>query len=466
MNSEKLNKALKFIDSFLKLRYEKNNWPGFVVAISHKGKIVFNNAYGYANLERKEKLTKDHVFRIASHSKTFTATAIMQLVEQKRLRLDDCVAQYLPWLGEHKDKRFKKITIKQLLSHGSGIIRDGLDANYWQMGRSFPDTEQLKEEMLEANLVMNPNTQMKYSNVGFSLLGLVIAEVSGMSYHDYINKNMIEPLGLKNTGSELDLKIINRVTGYSRRNKHNVRLPIEDIDTRGMSSATGFYSTSEDLCEYFNAQMIGSGKLLSDGSKKLMQKAEWKVKNNLAKVKYGLGFEICPIGEHELFGHPGGFPGQITMTLCDPKKELVVTVLTNCIDGMADFKAKGIFSILYYFEKNYHLNFKNDLSKFEGRFMDLWGAENVVSMGDRLVSVYLDAFTPFNNPQELEYINSNTLKIVKADGFYAEGELVHYNFGEKGEIKSVEFGGATMLPEKEYLAKTENLTEIKLQRSR
>lgn len=123
-----------------------------------------NEAYGYADLEKKTKLTPQHIFRIASHSKTFTATALMQLQEQGKLRIDDYVIDYLPWLKGHKDKRWQKITIRQLMSHGAGVIRDGLNADYWQLERPFPAQEELKGEILEADIDIDNNTKLKYSN--------------------------------------------------------------------------------------------------------------------------------------------------------------------------------------------------------------------------------------------------------------------------------------------------------------
>ena len=127
MHQQALQKAASFIESWLQSRYDRLDIPGFVVGIAHEGKMVFRRAYGYANLERKEPLTPDHIFRIASQSKMFTATAVLQLQEQGKLRLDDCVTDYIPWLREHQDKRWQQVTIRQLLSHSAGVIRDGLD---------------------------------------------------------------------------------------------------------------------------------------------------------------------------------------------------------------------------------------------------------------------------------------------------------------------------------------------------
>src|ERR1035437_534388 len=147
MNAEALDQATTYIRSWLKFRYEQENLPGFAVAISHEGNVLLDEAYGYANLRKRTELSTRHVFRIASQAKTFTATALMQLQEAGKLRIDDRVTQHLPWLKEHKDERFKEVTIRQLLSHGAGVIRDGTDAGYWSFERPFPDEDSLKDEM-------------------------------------------------------------------------------------------------------------------------------------------------------------------------------------------------------------------------------------------------------------------------------------------------------------------------------
>jgi CubicO group peptidase (beta-lactamase class C family) len=240
MNQKALERALVYADGWLKYGYERGNLTGFVVAVSYKGKLLFSRAYGYANLEKKELMTPDNIFRIASHSKTFTATAIMQLQEQGLLKIDDKIVKYLPWLQEHKDKRWQKVTIRQLLSHGAGVIRDGLDQSYWSLGESFPEEKKFIENILATDLVLDTNIKMKYSNYGYTLLGLIIKAVSGQPYNEYVVKNIVEPLGLRQTGPELSNSVINKlVTGYSRLNDQKRRLPIMQIDTHVMSPATG-----------------------------------------------------------------------------------------------------------------------------------------------------------------------------------------------------------------------------------
>lgn len=461
MDTKQLKKPLRFIDSWLDFRYRRGEWPGYAVAISYKGKIIFNKAYGYANLERKEKLTPNHIFRIASHSKTFTATAIMQLAEKNKLKLSDDIVKYLPSLKKHKDKRFQKITIRQLLSHSAGVIRDGLDSDYWNLERSFPNKEQFIKEILEADLVIDSDKQLKYSNYGFTLLGLIIEKVSGTTYNEYVKKNIIQPLGLISTGPEYnDMIKAKLVTGYSRRDVNKVRLPFGNIDTKVMSAATGFYSTGEDLCKYFTAHVIGSGQLLSDKSKKEMQKRYWKVKNTKEKDGYGFGLIIYKVGKKFLFGHSGGFPGQSTNSMCYLDDNLVIVVLTNCIDGFAKAIVKGIVSLLNEYEKNENKKSKYALSKYEGRFMNTWSIIDFLPMGNKVYSVDPDSWELFDEYDELKYINNELLKIIRANSFSSEDELVHFNFNKQGKIASVTYAGATLLPEAEYLSKQKKLKEI------
>lgn len=466
MNKPTLNHSVEYIKSWLQFRYEREEVPGFAVAIAHKGEILMNEAYGYADIKEKTKLTPEHIFRIASHSKTFTATALMQLQEQDKLRIDDYVIDYLPWLNEHKDKRWRKITVRQLMSHGAGVIRDGLNADYWQLERPFPTEEELKQEILEADVVIDNNTKLKYSNYGYSLLGMVIESVSGKTYNDYVTEHIVNPLGLKSTGPEYTTDIDERlVTGYTRLESNRTRLPIAQIDTKSMAAATGFYSTTKDLCTYFAAQFVGSGKLLDDESKKEMQRVQWHAKTpgQDNHEDYGLGLEIEYLKDRVTISHGGGFPGHITKSIADPKDELVVIVLTNCLGGPAGAIAKSILSIVDYFQNNTSKEKpEHDMSKFEGRYMNLWSMADVIVTGDKVAVAYPDTWQPLSSPEsleKLEYVNDTTLKVTSTDSFYSEGELVHFNIKD-GKVETVTYNGTTMWPVEVWLQKQQQRKQV------
>jgi D-alanyl-D-alanine carboxypeptidase len=454
MNKQAFEHSLRYIKSWLRFNYERGEVPGMVVAVSHKGRIVFNEAHGFADLEKKTKLTTDHIFRVASHSKTFTATALMQLQEQGKLRLDDYVVDYLPWLKEHNDRRWQKVTLRQLLSHGAGAIRDGTDADYWQLDRPFPNEDELKQAITEADLVIDNNVKHKYSNYGYSLLGMLIETVSGQTYNNYVKQNIVDALGLKNTGPEFNDSIKNRiVTGYTRRDVNKARLPIANIDTQAMAAATGFYSTATDLCAYFAAQAVGAAKLLNDESKKEMQRTHFraKVPGQENAEDYGLGLEIEYLKKRKTFGHGGGFPGHITKSLYDSKNELAVVALTNCIDGPAAEIVKGIYGIIDYFQENTsETRPKHDMSKLEGRYMNLWSINDIVVTGDKVVAASPGSWRPFQVVESLEYVSDTALRIADADSFGSEDELVNFNL-KNGKVESLSYSGATMWPEEVWI---------------
>ena len=172
--NHKENLALQVIDIWLDYQARYSNLPGFQVCIRKKGHIIFSKAYGYANLKTKLALNTNDLFHIASHSKTFTSCAILQLVEQGKLNLQQAAIDFLPELKKHKDKRFKHLTIRDLLSNRSGIFRDGLDSDFWDLQKPFLSKDQLIQEVLSSDLIYTPNIYSKYSNIGFSLLGLII----------------------------------------------------------------------------------------------------------------------------------------------------------------------------------------------------------------------------------------------------------------------------------------------------
>ena len=460
MHDKALDSSIEFINGWLTARFARLEIPGLVVAIAHKDRLLFSQAYGQANIESNQSMTTDHLFRIASHSKTFTATALMQLQQQGKLRIDDYASDYLPWLSQHTDVRWHQVTIRQLMSHSAGVIRDGLDHDYWNLKGAFPTTDQLQTELLDAELVYDNNTRMKYSNYGYSLLGQVIEAASDLNYHDYIDSFIIKPLGLTNTGPEFSPAMASQlVTGYSRPFPDKLRRPIINIDTRSMAPATGFYSTAADLCHYVSAHFMGNNLLLDDESKKEMQRTHWQVLDSEDDVQYGLGFEINHVNDRRMVGHGGGFPGQISQTMFDPIDQLAVVVLTNSIDASAKPIASSLIRIINWFNRSWVEHPDRDLSRFEGHFMNLWGTTDIVASGNKLVAVSFDGWWPFKNPDKLEYVDDSTLLIKRSSGFGSPGELVQFEF-DQGHPTKVVYAGASLLTEADWLASLDNVKII------
>lgn len=438
-----------YIDSWLAFRQRYLRIPGVQAAILSGDEIVFSAAYGHADIESGTPLTEHHLFRIASHSKTFTATAIMQLVEAGKVRLDDPLSTHLDWIGVAAP-RIAAVTLREVLGHAAGIFRDSGNSDFWQLMRPFPDEAELRAMITDDSGILPPNERFKYSNIGYSLLGMVVAAASGMPYNDYVVRNIVDRLGLRDTAPEFDAdRAADYATGYSAFAYHDKRIPIDHVDTRAMSAATGFSSTATDVCRYAAGHFFGDTRLLSDASKRLMQHEEWSDGGN-DDGYYGLGMSIDKVQERRLVGHGGGYPGMITRTVFDPKAKLAVSVLTNAIDGAAEELAYGIVKLIGAAEDTVDEPVGEEADRFCGRFVSLWGVLDVVRIGGRLRGIRPTQGDPVSLPVTFEIAGDNRLRVIESPGSGAPGELVTYQF-DGDTVRSITGpGGMTCYPEAEF----------------
>ncbi|NED99195.1 serine hydrolase domain-containing protein [Phytoactinopolyspora halotolerans] len=435
--------AVGYFDSWLAFRQRYSRIPGVQAAVLHGDEILLSAAYGHADVEAGVELTPRHLFRIASHSKTFTATAVLQLAEQGTLRLDDAARRWLPFLD---GAPLSSVTVRELLGHSGGVVRDGHDGDFWQLYREFPDEATLRKIATDGADIIPPNERFKYSNIGYSLLGSIIAAASGQDYNTYVRRHIVDRLSLADTGPEYDpARAGEYARGYTSLAYADRRIPVDHVDTAAMSAATGFYSTAQDAVRYFSAHFHGDDRLLSDASKRLMQRAEWQVDGS--DGEYGLGLDRAEIGGRRVFGHGGGYPGHITKTYFDPEAKLAVSVLTNAIDGPAEPLASGLIRMVNLAVESSGGNGDErrsdvDLDRFTGRFATMWGVQDVVRLGRRLYLFRPVADDPTQPTTKLDVVDDSTLRVVGGIGFGSYGETVRYEFSG-AEVVSVRGGSAT-----------------------
>jgi CubicO group peptidase (beta-lactamase class C family) len=432
---ETLTEVLAYYDTLLCFWQRYHRVPGVQAAVHDGDEIAFSAAYGVADVERAVELTEQHLFRIASHSKTFTATAILQLMEQGRLRLDDRAAAHVTELA---GTAVGELTVRDLLSHAGGVTRDSLEGDFWQLMAAFPDRAQLLRILREPGSAVLPgNDRFKYSNIGFGLLGLVIEAVTGTSYNDHVRAEIVDRLCLADQGPELDpARFGEYATGYSALSYASERIPIEHVDTRALAAATGFYSTARDLVRYFAAHLPGDDRLLSDASKRLMQHPHWQAGGNDEGQRYGLGLQVIKVGKRDVFGHGGGYPGHITRSLVDADRRIAVSVLTNAIDGPAAQFAQAVLKLIDLAESA-DRGEGHELSRFTGRFANVWGVVDIVLLGGRLYGLDPTLPDPAAEPQSLEPVGDSSLRVSEDSGYGAYGESYRYTFADDGRVQSV-----------------------------
>ena len=445
-----LRDAVAYAEQWVGFRQVHRRVPGIQLAVWHDGELLSSCAFGQADIEADVALTTEHIFRTASHSKSFTATAVMQLKEQGKLALDDPLARYIDWITTDTPQ-IADVTIRQVLSHSSGMIRDGSDGDFWQLEFDFPDEQAVREQLRDSARIFASNTQFKYSNIAFSMLGLVIAAASGSDYCTYVRDNIIRPLGLSSTGPAFDDRAAARVCrGYSPEMFGMKRFAFRNSDTRAMSAAAGSYSTASELCLYFAAHCFGDERLVSDASKREMQNQEWKVAGDDVSW-YGLGTVIKKVGNRRLVGGTGGFPGYTTFSLLDPIERLVVVVLTNAIDAGAGLFAGGVWHIINKAMTLEPCKVPSPLDSFVGRYFDLFGAFDIARLGTRLFKLDSAADVPFGDEiVELAFTSPDTLRVDKGPGYWSPGET--FTFDRLGDrvIRVRAEGAMSAYPIDEY----------------
>lgn len=403
--------------------------PGIVVGVVADQELVWAAGFGYADTQAKRPMTAATKFRMASHSKLFTGTAIMQLREQGKLRLDDPVSKYLPWFQvKPAEPGDPPITIEELLTHSSGLPREA--GPHWTTYQ-FPTQDELRKLMGDRQAAFSPEVRWKYSNLAFSVAGMVVEAVSGMKWADYVQQNIYGPLGM--TESSVDQNAPGLAVGYGRRMPDGSRNVAPFIDARGMGAATGITSTVQDMAKFVSAQFrtgpMGGRQILSTGSLREMHRVR-VVENNWTQGN-AIGFAVNRMRDKTYIGHGGGYPGYTTQTLIQLDSRVGVIVLTNTNDsnpfdiasqlmntvGEAVAKATAVPPKVVAWDPSW--------ARFAGYYSGPGGDSQVVLLNGRLVILTPNGASP-ENPVQLEPIGGGLFRFVAPGGGGPVGEVVRF----------------------------------------
>ena len=323
--------AIRLFSAWMEGQIRWRGHPGVAVGVVSDQDLVWAKGFGFADVGSEEPMTPATKFRMASHSKLFTATAIMQLREEGKIQLDDPVSEYLPWfLVKSADPDDPPITIEQLLTHSSGLPREAGD--HWTT-REFPTPEELLELIPERQAAYSPEVRWKYSNLAYTIAGMVIEAVSGHSWAEYLQANIFDPLGM--SSSSVDREVDGMATGYTIRIPDGTRETIGFVDARGMAAATGLTSTVEDMAKFVSAQVRkgrrGGNRILNTSSLREMHRV--RMLENTWTRGQGIGFSVRRVDGKLYVGHGGGYPGYTTNTTIQLDSKVGVIVLTNTNDS-------------------------------------------------------------------------------------------------------------------------------------
>lgn len=368
------------LNSFLNEYKANKNVPSISAGVSVNGKVIWLNAIGLADIENNVSAKTNTLYRIASISKSITAVAIMQLVEQNKIQLDEDARKYLPYFPAKK----WKFTVRQLLNHTAGI------RNYrygeFHSTQSFSSIRDAIRVVMDDSLQYEPSTRYLYTTLGYNLLAGIIESVSALSFEEYLTRNIFQPAEMSNTYLEYQPKIIsNKARGYIKNNFRkfeNAQLADLSIKFPG----GGMISTAEDLLKF--AQNLLNAKLIKPSTLDSMLVPT--ILRNKDTINYGLGFSFgIDQKGRKYFGHAGagtGFSGEL---LVYPEKSLALAHLINLRDRDLDNPSRFLASIILdnVFEKP-----KKSLAD---RLLDLFFETSIDSTLVKLDQLVADSSTVF-----------------------------------------------------------------------
>jgi len=333
------DKARK-IDDLVALYHNYGQFNGAAL-VAENGKVIYKKGVGLANMEWNIPNEPDTKFRLGSITKQFTATLILQLVEQGKIKLDGKVSDYLP---DYRKDTGSKMTIHHLLSHTSGVPNYTAQAGFFEnVSRNPFKVDDFVKKYASGDLEFEPGAKFNYSNSGYFLLGAIIEKVTGQPYEKVLQEKILDPVGMKNTGYDHYGTILGkRAAGYVKTPRGYENAPYLDMTIP--YAAGSLYSTVEDL--FLWDQALYGDKVLSAASKELM------FKPNLRDYGYGFAITKTTLGPNKIvvpvIAHDGGINGFNTTIVRMVGDKRLIVLLDNTSQGRyIDGIALGITNILY-----------------------------------------------------------------------------------------------------------------------
>jgi serine beta-lactamase-like protein LACTB len=319
--------AVAALDRYLTREVAARQLPALSIALVDDQQIVWAKGYGFADAKKKVSATADTVYRVGSVSKLFTDIAVMQLVEQGRLDLDAPVTKYLP---DFKPiNRFDKpITLRQLMAHRSGLVREPPVGNYFDP--SVRALDRTVRSLNSTELVYEPGTRLKYSNAAIAVVGFVLEETQKQPFARYLHNRVLDPLGMKRSAFEPTLELMRDLAAATMWTYHGRTFDAPTFEL-GMAPAGSMYSTVNDLGRFLSVLFAGGegpgGRVLKKETLEEMWSPQFAKPGD--KTGFGIGFQIEQLDGLKRVGHGGAIYGFATELAALPAEKLGVVVVTS-----------------------------------------------------------------------------------------------------------------------------------------
>ena len=341
------DETIKKVETLIKEQMYCRDIPGLAVGIVSNHELIFQRGYGWADHGHKKKMTADAIFHMASISKLFTATAVMQLVEQGILELDKPFVNYLPDFNPQQSL-VKQITIRQLLSHTSGM--PDCEDYEWELARE--DDTALHEYVLGQSgmmLLSQPGERFNYSNIAYEILGDIVSIQSGVSFDNYCKQNLLNQMEMLSSDFIKGRVDQNRlVTPHVKDAENKICVSPVFPYNRAHGPSSTLYATVEELSRFACSIMqVWQGKnvpVLKHQTLMTMLTPQASIKE---AEQIGLGWFISQYADETFYGHEGNDIGFRTTFAMIPSKGLAMIVLANLQTASTRKIMRGIYDIVF-----------------------------------------------------------------------------------------------------------------------
>ena len=452
LTNASISTRIDLLSAWIEAQLAYRGQPGLSVGIVYDQELVWAKGFGFADVAGNEKATPQTLYRIASITKLFTSTAILQLRDAGKLQLDDPITRHLPWFSvqnayesvQNAYEDAPPITIRHLLTHTSGLPREAA-APYWT-DNVFPTTDEIRHTVPTQETALPTETRWKYSNLALSLAGQIVETVSDMAYPTYIQQKILNPLEMGSTfvaAVPPDHPLL--ATGYGRRMTSDRRDVMPHSDCEGITPAANMASNVEDLAKFAMLQFRDSNgpcclahgnQILRGSTLREMQRIHWLEPEWTGG--WGLGFHIKRYDDKTRIGHGGALQGYRTQFQLCPADKIGVIVLTNADDGEPQMYVDRTYSLVAQaietamspkLEPN---EVDPAWQKYVGKYRSVWRDAEVLILDNQLVMVDPSQPDPMQTLSKLIPVSTHTFRTDTEFGTLNHGEPAIFDIDGNG----------------------------------
>ena len=450
-------RRIEVLDAAIAATVAADDLPSLSIGIVHDQDLLWAKSYGFANLEKRIPASPTTLYRIASITKVFTATAIMQLRDAGTLHLDDPVVKYLPWFApKNPFPNSPAITLWDVMTHSSGLPVEPVE---WA-GVDFATRDEVIRILPQLELVSPPGVAYRYSNLGYLLLGEVVAAVSGQPYATFIESHILKPLGMNATRFAAEPGTPGVAVGYWRRAAHMPNeprpagngmpnRPAGNLTAQAPGIAAGGLTTNvEDLARFASLQFrdssVRDAQIVRGSTLREMQRVQFLRPDWQSGAGFGWN-PIAKVGEQIRVEQNGGGPGFVAYLVLAPADKLAVVVLVNSIESSdirrilnLAFETAASAAVAEPTRSNTVPDPDPTWEKYVGIYCQGQGRHIMIRDG-RLVMINPLAASPWSSRLTLQPVALHTFRMLTGGSAY--GPLLKFDLNSNGLVSGLWLGG-------------------------